>query len=241
MNKTEVRINLWSGPRNISTALMYSFAQRQDTRVYDEPLYGYYLNETQADSYHPGARQVLAEMELDGEQVVEMMKGEHGKKVVFFKQMTHHLHQLDRSFMSEMVNVILTRDPREMLPSFAKEIESPTMLDVGYMAHLDLIEDLKKMGQEVIVLDSRKVLENPMGILSKLCEKIGIEFDEKMLSWKVGPRPEDGSWAKYWYKSVHNSTGFMKFSPKTETFPDALVKLLKECEPVYNKLKTMAI
>ena len=118
------RICLWSGPRNISTALMYSFAQRSDTKVFDEPLYGYYLKNTNAKEYHPGAEEILTTMEMDGKKVVDTMLNENSKPVLFFKHMTHHLLDLDRSFMSETVNVILTRNPYDMLPSFAKMIAS---------------------------------------------------------------------------------------------------------------------
>lgn len=235
------RINLWSGPRNISTAMMYSFAQRADTKVYDEPLYGYYLNETQADIYHPGAKQVLEEMELDGAKVIQMMQGEHEKPVAFFKQMTHHLHTLEKSFMKGMTNVILTRDPVDMLPSFAKEIEHPEMIDVGYQAHLDLIDYLESIEQKIIVLDSRKVLEDPEGVLVKLCNAIEIPFDSNMLSWKAGAREEDGSWAEFWYKSVHQSTGFAPYKPKLEPFPEHLKPLLEECKPIYDQLRTLAL
>jgi len=241
MVKTTERINLWSGPRNISTALMYSFAQRLDTNVYDEPLYGYYLNQTQADSYHPGARKVLEDMELDSSKVIEMMKAEHGKRIAFFKQMTHHLYELDYSFMDGMTNVILTRNPVDMLPSFAKEIENPTMEDVGYSAHLELIEYLKSTGQKIVVLDSKRILENPRVTLEKLCQEINIPFEESMLSWKAGSRPEDGSWAQYWYKSVHKSTGFNPYKPKSEQFPKNLQPLLEKCKPIYETLLELAL
>ena len=117
------RICLWSGPRNISTALMYSFAQRADTKVYDEPLYAHYLCQTNANEYHPGADDVMASLENDGEKVIEMMMGEHEKPIVFFKNMTHHILDLDKSFLKDTINVILTRDPVEMLPSFAEVID----------------------------------------------------------------------------------------------------------------------
>jgi len=133
-----VRICLWSGPRNISTALMYSFAQREDTMVLDEPLYAHYLasSEKALVDRHPVAQVVLDTMENDGAKVVDMMMGEFPSDVVFFKNMTHHLLDLDRSFMEGVVNVILTRDPVDMLPSFAKVIKDPTMADVGYKAHI---------------------------------------------------------------------------------------------------------
>ena len=133
------RISVWSGPRNISTALMYSFAQRQDTQVFDEPLYGYYLKHSKANAYHPGAEDILNTMETDGRKVVEMMLTTSEKPVLFFKNMTHHILTLDCSFMKGITNVILTRDPKEMLPSFDKVISNPSMDDVGYKLHLDLI------------------------------------------------------------------------------------------------------
>jgi len=241
MEATKTRVNVWSGPRNISTAIMYSFAQRQDTVVYDEPLYGYYLKSTNADAYHPGAQKVLSEMETDGNKVISMMEGEHGKPIAFFKQMTHHLHSIDKGFMKGMVNVILTRDPNEMLPSFAKEIENPTMTDVGYKAHLDLIEYFKSEGMEYVVLDSKRVLESPEVILDKLCKSLNIPFDLSMLSWEPGPIPEDGSWAEFWYASVHKSSGFMEYKSKNTPFPNRLKPLLEECLPVYNELKSLAI
>lgn len=230
------RICLWSGPRNISTAMMYCFAQRSDTKVVDEPLYAHYLSKTDADEYHPGAEEVLETMENDGEKVVDWMLGHHEKPVVFFKQMTHHLVNLDWSFLKDTTNIILTRDPREMLPSYAKEVEHPTMRDVGYAKHMELLEYLQSIGQEPIVLVSEKVLKNPGEMLNKLCDSVGIPFEDSMLSWEKGARPEDGTWAKYWYHSVHNSTGFKPYQPKKEKFPEHLKPLLEDCEPIYEKL-----
>jgi len=230
------RINLWSGPRNISTATMYAFAQRTDTCVYDEPLYAHYLRNTSADAYHPGAAEILADMENDGAKVIEMIQGNHPRPIAFFKQMTHHLVDLDWSFMDQMINLILTRDPVDMLPSYAQQVATPTMTDVGYTAHLQLIEYLKKKGQEIIVLDSKNVLKNPRNVLTQLCEKINIPFDPAMLSWPAGPRPEDGIWSKYWYKSVHQSTGFAPYQKKTDPFPEKLRPLLADCQPIYEQL-----
>ncbi len=230
------RICLWSGPRNISTALMYSFAQREDTCVYDEPLYGHYLSQTDADEYHPGAEEVLESMENDGQKVVDWMMGPHDKPVVFFKQMTHHLVNLDRSFLDETINVILTRDPKEMLPSYAKQVKNPSMRDVGYAQHLDLLQYLQERNSKFAVLTSKDVLIDPPQTLSKLCDAIGIPFDEAMLSWEKGARPEDGVWAKYWYQNVHESTGFKPYQPKTDPFPEELKPLLAKCRPIYEKL-----
>ena len=236
-----IRINLWSGPRNISTALMYSFAQRNDTTVYDEPLYAFYLANSKAKEYHPGSDEILEKMENDGQQVVKMMEGNHPTKVVFFKHMTHHLLDLDRSFMKNMINVFLTRDPKEMLPSYMEQVERPTLDDVGYAAHIDLMNYLNKIKKEIIVLNGKNILLNPKKVLSELCEKIGIPFEESMLTWKAGARPEDGCWAKYWYKNVHRSTGFGIYKPKTAPFPNQLKALLEECQPYYEQLNALAI
>lgn len=236
-----IRISLWSGPRNISTAMMYSFAQREDTQVVDEPLYGYYLAHTNANKYHPGADEVIRNMETDGEKVVRMMQGTFEKPIVFFKQMTHHLANLDRSFMTGMINILLTRDPREMLPSFATDIRNPAMADVGYQAQSRLYETLAEAGRPPVVIDSKNVLLSPETTLKKLCSAIGISFDEAMLSWKKGGRPEDGVWAKHWYKNVHHSTGFKPYQPKTGPFPEDLKPLLEKCMPIYERLRALSI
>ena len=230
------RICLWSGPRNVSTALMYSFAQRSDCQVYDEPLYAHYLRHTDADEYHPGANEILASMENDGEKVVEMMMGSHEKPVVFFKHMTHHLIELNLDFLKGCINVILTRDPREMIVSFDKVIPNPTMQDVGYEAHLVLMDQLERIGQKAIVLDSKEILFDPKKTLSGFCEAIGIPFEESMLSWKSGPILEDGIWANHWYDNVHKSTGFEPYRKKEVDFPERLESLLEKCEPIYKNL-----
>ncbi len=235
------RICLWSGPRNISTTLMYSFAQRNDTTVFDEPLYAYYLCNTNADEYHPGADDVIASQENNGKKVIEMMMGYHDKSVLFFKNMTHHLLGLDRSFMKDVVNVILTRDPKEMIPSFAKVIENPTINDIGYALHTELVDYFDKHQIKYVILDSKKILLNPEKVLTQFCEQIGINFDQNMLRWVPGARKEDGVWAKYWYHNVHQSTGYIPYKPKTEHFPESLNPLLEECTPHYEKLAKNAI
>ena len=235
------RICLWSGPRNISTTLMYSFAQRTDTAIFDEPLYAHYLHNTKADKYHPGAKEIMATQEINGKKVLDMMMGKHNQSVVFFKNMTHHLLSLNRSFMKDVVNVILTRDPKEMIPSFAKVIDNPTIGDIGYEFHTELIEYFEKEGINYVVLDSKKILLNPKKVLTLFCHKIGIEFDSTMLNWKSGARKEDGIWAKYWYKNVHQSSGYLTYQPKTDPFPKKLRPLLKECQEHYDKIVEKAI
>ncbi|MFQ5983122.1 MAG: sulfotransferase family protein [Woeseiaceae bacterium] len=237
-----VRICVWSGPRNISTALMYAFAQRADTTVYDEPLYAHYLVNSHARDYHPGAEEIIATMENDGEKVVaDVILGPQPTPVAFFKQMTHHLVELDRAFMKRTVNVMLTRHPRDVLPSYAEQVSKPTLADVGYQMHLDLVEYLRSLGEEPPVLDAEATLDDPRGVLEKLCVRIGIPFDTAMLSWPAGARPEDGIWARHWYAGVHRSTGFQPYEPKTEPFPEHLKALFDECMPYYDTLLREAI
>lgn len=216
--------------------MMYSFAQRADTVVYDEPLYGFYLKNSPASAYHPDAELIMKSLECDGDKVIEMMLGAHPKPVVFFKNMTHHLLHQDRGFMRAGFNVILTRDPYEMLPSFHKVIPDPSMEDVGYRAHLDLIDFFIKDQIPFTVVESSGILMDPAAGMSMLCERAGIAFDPAMLSWEKGPRPEDGVWAIHWYASIHDSTGFKPYKRKEEPFPESLRPLLEECFPLYEKI-----
>jgi hypothetical protein len=220
---------------------MYSFAQRADTKVFDEPLYAHYLSKTTAKNYHPGADDILATMENDGKKVVDMMMGEHEKSVVFFKNMTHHLLDLDRDFMKDCIHFILTRDPVEMLPSFDKVIKNPSIDDVGYALHTELLEYFEKVGITPIVLDAKKVLLSPERVLKQLCDRIGISFDKKMLRWEARARTEDGIWAQYWYTNIHKSTGFIPYNSKTDPFPERLKPLLNECLIHYKKLISLSL
>jgi hypothetical protein len=170
-----------------------------------------------------------------------MMLNYSEKPVLFFKNMTHHLLDLDRRFMTNIYNVILTRNPEEMLPSFAKVIENPTMDDVGYKLHMQLIDYFETKRINYTVLDAKNVLLNPEGVLKQLCNCIGIPFDKNMLKWQPQKLVEDGVWAKYWYDNVHKSSKFSAYKPKTDPFPEHLFPLLSECMPYYNQLSNLAL
>ena len=221
---------------------MYSFAQRPGCKVFDEPLYSHYLSNVSAENRqrHPECDVILDTMENDGSKVVDFMLGDFSKDTtaVFFKNMSHHILDLDKSFMKDVVNVILTRDPEDMLPSFDKVIESPSLNDVGYAAHTELIVELEAMGAPFVVVESRAILENPKKELSRICDAAGLPFDEGMLSWEKGAREEDGVWAPHWYTGTHNSTGFQKYRPKRAAFPSKLKTLLDECRPHFEKIIT---
>jgi hypothetical protein len=220
---------------------MYSFAQREDTLVVDEPFYAHYLSKSDAKDYHPGAHDIMESQPNDGQEVIEMILGNHPKPVVFFKNMTHHMLNLDFKFVQHVTNIILTRNPVEMLPSFAKVIANPTMKDVGYDLHSQLLDHLIENDNPPIVVDSKQILLNPEQALKTICQKLEIPFDSNMLKWKKGPIPEDGIWAKYWYKTVHNSTEFATYKPKADDFPKNLLPLLNECQPHYHKIMKLSI
>ncbi len=231
------RICLWSGPRNISTALMYSFAQRPDTTVFDEPLYGYYLKQTIAKEYHPGAIEVMNSMECDASKVVDFMMGDFDSEVVFFKNMCHHLLDLDTSFMQDTINLILTRHPAQVITSFSKEIPNPSLLDIGMKTQAELLNELLNRNAYVIVIDSNELLKAPEQYLNLLCSKLDIPFYTEMLSWEKGPKSYDGPWAPHWYSNVHNSMGFQSYEEKALTVPEHLNDLLNEALPYYLELK----
>lgn len=235
-----LRLSVWSGPRNVSTALMYAFAQRADTRVVDEPLYGHYLKITGAP--HPGADEVMAVLETDGRRVVDaVLLGPGDRPVLFFKNMAHHLTGLDPAFMRQLTNVLLIRNPEEMLPSLAVNLTQPTLRDTGFKHQVEILDMLLAWGQTPPVLEARELLQNPRSVLGQLCDRLGLAFDEAMLAWPAGPRSEDGIWAKYWYHSLHRSTGFQPYRPKTEPFPDQLRPLLEACRPYYERLLAYTI
>ena len=229
------RINMWSGPRNVSTALMYSFAQRSDTRVVDEPLYGHYLRVTGAP--HPGADEVLAHMQTDARQVIkQVILGPCDRPVLFMRQMAHHLVELDHSFLAQTRHVLLIRDPRHMLPSLAQNLEQPTLRDTGLGLQTELFAELRALGQDPPVIDAKHLLLDPRRVLRALCDRLSLTFDAAMLQWEAGPRPEDGIWAKHWYHNVHRSTGFQPYVEKAAPMPDHLRPLLAECLPHYEQL-----
>ena len=233
---TPVRINCWSGPRNVSTALMRSFAQRADTRAFDEPLYGHYLKTTGAP--HPGRDELVEILDTDAARVVrEVVLGPCDRDVMFFKQMVHHLTpDLDLGFLDQTVNVLLIRDPAEVIASLVNQLPQPIMRDVGLERQAILFRDLRSRGQDPPVLDARQLLLDPEGVLKQLCARVGISWDPAMLSWPSGPQPEDGVWAKYWYDNLHTSTGFQPYRERSREVPEHCRALLEECRAHYDEM-----
>ena len=237
---TSKRICLWSSPRNLSTALMYSFAQRPDTVVFDEPLYAHYLRVSGAD--HPGKEEILGTQENDGSKVIgQIVYDDFEKPVVFFKQMTHHLIDVNTDFLLQVSNIIYIRDPKQIIASYAQVIKEVTMEDVGIKKQAWLHRFLTEQKQPVIVLDSSEMLKNPKKVLRAVCDVLNIMFYEDMLSWPAGSKPYDGVWAKHWYKNVHQSTHFTPQETSSRELPDYLVPLYEECRLHYNLLSQYSI
>ena len=219
---------------------MYSFRQRSDTRVLDEPLYGHYLRLTRAEQ--PGRDELLKTLDLDGARVVrDVILGSCDRPVLFMKQMAHHLLGLDQDFLSATVNVLLLRDPQQMLPSLVNQVKEPILRDTGLGMQSALLKDLRALGQDPPVLDAKELLLDPDGVLRELCRRIDLPFEKAMLHWPAGPKPEDGSWAKDWYRNIHRSTGFTEYKEKTGPLPEKLKPLLDECKPHYDFLYENAI
>lgn len=221
---------------------MYAFAQRPDTSVVDEPLYAHYLSTAGEAVAHPGRPEILESQEREGQRVIEeVLFGDYPAEVVLFKQMTHHLFHLSWDFLAQMHNIMLIRDPREIIASYAKVIPYPTMQDVGVELQYELFQHLQQIDRLDAVVDARELLLDPASVLHQLCERLEIPFDEGMLHWKAGPRPEDGVWAKYWYHRVHRSTGFQPYVERKIELPPHLERLAEQCRPYYEALYPYAL
>jgi hypothetical protein len=234
----ETRIAMWSGPRNISTAMLRSWGNRPDTFVCDEPFYAYYLKQTGID--HPGRDEVIAHHESDWRKVVLWLTGEipEGRSVFYQKHMAHHLlPEIDRGWLDSVTNAFLIRDPREMLTSLIRVTPEPTVADTGLPQQSELFDRMREQtGRTPPVLDSRDVLDDPRGLLTRLCEALELPFADSMLSWEAGRRETDGIWAKHWYDAVERSTAFQPYQPKTDEVPPRLREVHEQCKVHYEKL-----
>jgi Sulfotransferase domain len=234
-----IRIAMWSGPRNISTAMMRSWGNRADTAVIDEPFYAYYLRAT--GKKHPGADEVLANGETDWRKVVDQITGPvpGGKQIFFQKQMTHHLlPDMDRRWLSELTNCFLIRDPAEVIASYIKKRDVDlTLEDLGFVQQVEIFDWVReKTGETPPVIDARDVLQDPEKTLRLLCRAVGVDFDNAMLSWSPGLRETDGVWARHWYGEVAGSTSFQPYHPKNELVPPHLSEIHERCRECYEKL-----
>ena len=233
-----IRMAMWSGPRNISTAMMRAWGNRRDTAVVDEPFYAYYLRASGKE--HPGADEVIATGEIDWRKVVAQLTGPipSGKRIFFQKHMTHHLlPEVDRQWLGAMTNCFLIRDPREVIASYIKKREEPALPDLGFMQQAEIFDFVHtRTSATPAIVDAKDVLENPIRMLRLLCEAVGVEFSQSMLSWLPGLRETDGVWAKHWYGEVARSTSFQPYRPRRAEAPAHLQEIHEHCRECYERL-----
>lgn len=232
-----MRVACWSGPRNISTALMRSWSSRSDSFVSDEPLYAYYLKNTQLK--HPMYQEIIEHYPNDYEDVVTSLSSEipNGKDCWYQKHMAHHLIDLSNiSWIKNFENCLLIRHPRDVIKSYTKKNTLNHVDDLGYSQQYKIMKYLDSVDKKFIVIDSNILLNNPKKILSRWCSSINLEFDSSMLSWEKGNYPQDGIWWKHWYDNVINTTSFKKFSSNERKLDKKYQSIYDEALDYYNKL-----
>jgi Sulfotransferase domain len=226
---------------------MRSWGARADCFVSDEPMYAHYLSEIEDSKRveHPVYQQVMESQSTDWRAVSSMLTGAipQQKSIWYQKHMAHHLTDAcEWDWIAKLTNCFLIRDPAYMITSFIKVIENPTPEDLGLPQQIKLFEWLRsETGITPTVIDSKDVLANPRDLLAKICERVGVAFDEAMLSWEPGEREEDGVWAPHWYTSVYKSTGFAPYEEKNELVPERLSGVLEECNALYSVLAEHSI
>ena len=227
-----VHLAMWSGPRNVSTALMRSFGSRSDTLVVDEPLYAAYLAATGID--HPGRDAVLASQPTSWQEVAAALTGAlpPGVAVHYQKHMAHHLlPETGRDWLGGLTHAYLIRSPEQVVASYAKVRGEPTLADLGYPQQVEIF---RRHGGPVV--DAGDLLRDPARVLAALCAAVGIGYDPAMLSWEPGRRATDGVWAPWWYAGVEASTGFGPPDSRPVTVPDRLIGLVDAARPYYEEL-----
>ncbi len=240
-----LRLAVWSGPRNISTAMMRAWENREDTAVVDEPFYAHYLLETQLD--HPAAGEVMRRGELDWRKVVATLLGPApGERAVWYqKHMTHHmLPHIARDFLSQLVNVFLIRDPREVVSSYAKSRPGAKIeaRDIGLPQEASLIEHVRRVtGATPIIIDTGDFLHAPEAHLRAWCDRIGVGFSNRMLQWPPGPRDTDGVWAPHWYEAVWKSTGFEPWQERDLQVAPEHAVVVEQAMPHYHALRAQRL
>jgi len=234
-----LRIAMWSGPRNISTALMRAWENRPDCAVVDEPLYAAYLAATGRD--HPARDEVIAAGDTDWRHVAQRLTCgpvPEGRRVWYQKHMTHHLLPgMDLAWVHALSNVFLIRDPAEVVESYLKSRTSVVPEDIGLLQQQLLYDEvLRVSGERPTVIDADDFLRAPEAYLRALCQSVGIGFSDRMLHWPAGPRATDGVWAPHWYAAVWRSTGFEPWRQREPQLDDASRAVAEACRPAYERL-----
>ncbi len=230
-----MRLAVWSGPRNLSTALMYAFAQRADCTAWDEPFYAAYLAASGLD--HPMRAEVLAAGLTDPAEVAARIASPQVRPLTYLKLMAHHhLPGFPEIWMDGCRHVMLIRHPARVLASYAAKREAPELGDLGFVQQAELFERLGTAGQLPVVIDSEAIRADPESALRRLCVALGIGFDPAMLHWAAGPKPQDGVWAPHWYDAVHRSTGFAGPEGAIPQLEGPLAQVAAAAMPAYERL-----
>jgi len=238
-----MRIAMWSGPRNISTAMMRAWENREDTAVIDEPFYAHYLVETGVN--HPGRDDVIAAQENDAAKVATTLTGPipGGKTIWYQKHMTQHmLPGMPLNWLDRVTNCFLIRDPERVAASFTIQRPDAAAWELGFEQQARLFDHVcDRLGHAPPVIDAADVLKDPRGILGALCVRLGIPFTDRMLHWPPGPRASDGVWAPHWYAAVERSTGFAPYRSHSDKLTAFQQRLADQCRPHYEKLATFLL
>jgi hypothetical protein len=237
-----MKLAMWSGPRNLSTAMMYAFANRADFNAVDEPFYAAYLAQTGLE--HPMRAEILASQSADPKTVVrEVLTADPADgRHQYQKHMTQHMISgVPRDWLSDVTNVFLIRHPVRVVASFAAKYENPMLGDIGFLQQAELFDEVVALGQTPVVLDSADIREDPEAMLRKLCDAVGLGFDPAMLAWPAGAKPFDGVWAPVWYGAVHNSTGFAGAEGPLPEVTGKLAELAHSALPAYEKMRSSAL
>ena len=233
---------MWSGPRNLSTAMMYAFGNRVDTAIVDEPYYGAYLHHSGVE--HPMNAEVLSSLSHEPEAISAYVTGPvpDGLKIWYQKQLAHHmLPQFSLDWVAQQENVFLIREPARVIASYERKRETLALEDLGFLQQKRIYDYCVALGQSPIVLDSDDILADPPAMLAALCAELGIAFDPAMLSWTAGPRAEDGVWAAHWYDAVHRSTGFGAAPGPVPTVGHEFVEILKQAQKIYQQFEVLKL
>ena len=226
---------MWSGPRNLSTALLRSFENRNDTIVLDEPFYAYYLKETKKN--HPLTDEIINTYETNLDKIINLVI--KNRDYIFFqKHMSQHMiKKIPLNWIKSGINCFLIRNPKDVLISYIKKNNLNESKDLGFPSQLKILNFLKKHNEKIIVIDAEDLSNKPEETLKKLCDKINISFSLKMLNWPKGARNSDGLWGKVWYENVKSSSSFQKIIKKESKIPSQYLNIYNECLEIYNKLK----
>ena len=244
MDEEFQNIAMWSGPRNISTAMMYAFAARNDCTVWDEPFYAWFLKTTGLD--HPMGKEVIADGITDAREVIKHCTAPRSDRqtgLFYQKHMTQHmLENLDRSWLAQVQNAFLIRSPEQVLASYSQKRQDVSLADIGFVQQLELFKQVADhIGHAPPVIDSDKFLQDPQAGLKSLCAALNIPFQPAMLNWPKGPKLYDGIWSKHWYNAAWQSTGFAKPKTRKIKLPANLQKIADQAWPMYEELKKFAL